>query len=41
MVGISRQTRKIHTMLFQRWAVVADRGPALNKYWVDVSCLLG
>ena len=33
--------RDFHPRLIQCWAIVADGGPTLNRYLVNVSCLLG
>ena len=36
----SQQARDIQSMLGQRWASIADGGPALNRHRLNVSCLL-
>ena len=38
---LTKQTRGIHSMLFQCWASVEDAGPTLKRHWVNASCLLG
>ena len=37
---ISKQTWNVAPMLFQWWASVADCGPTLKQYWINVPCLL-
>ena len=36
----SMQTWHVHSMWGSCWHSVADSGPTLNQYWVDVSCLM-
>ena len=36
----SQQARDIQSMLGQRWASIADGGPALSRHRLNVSCLL-
>ena len=35
-----KQTRGIHTMLFQCWATVFDAGPTLEQHCVNIPCCL-
>ena len=37
---VTRQARHVETMVLQRWASVADVGPALKHHRPNASCLL-